>query len=65
MLAAVNNESTNSRRKMLELIKDSSHNNHRISTLQTLREVFVCFVKFQQVRGTKSEDIVDCRSVWG
>jgi hypothetical protein len=65
MLAAVSNESTNSHRKMSELIKDSSHTNHRISNLQTLREVFICFMKFPQLRVTKSEDIVVCRSMWG
>jgi hypothetical protein len=47
-LAAVNNECTNSQRKLLELLKLSSHTNHRIASLQTLLEVFICFVKFEQ-----------------
>lgn len=65
MFAAVNNESMNLHRKMLELIKHSSHAKLRISGLQALREVFICFVKFPQIRVTKSEDIVHCRSMWG
>lgn len=65
MLAAVSNESTNSHRKMPELIKDCSHTNHGVSNLQPLREVFICFVKFPQLRVTKSDDIVVCRSMWG
>jgi hypothetical protein len=65
VLAAVSNESSNSHRKMPELIKDSSHTNHRISNLQPLREVFICVVKYPQRRVTKSEDIVVYRSMWG
>jgi len=52
MVAAVNKESTNSHRQMLGLIKESSHSNHRISSLQTLRKVLICFVKFPQLRVT-------------
>ena len=49
---------------MLELLKDPSLTNLRIACLQTLREVYVCFVKFPQLEVTKSEYIVDYRSVW-